>query len=627
MTIRKMFGLAIFSVAVIYSVPGWAGTHETAPESITSHGLSAFGDLKYDKDFTHFDYVNPDAPKGGRLATLPSLALPTFDSFNAFILKGDYAPGLLLGSSDGDSLVFDSLMVASGDEPDSLYGLVASEVEYPQDRSWIVFRLRPEARFHDGSPLTADDVVFSFDILKEEGHPIIAQNLRDILKAEALDPYTVRYSFAADAVKRDLPLVVAELPIFSKAYYADKAFDDSTTEPPLASGPYQVGQFKLGTYVEYDRVEDYWARDLPVNVGRWNFDTIRYEIFRDRNVAFEAFKAGAYDLREELTSRIWATQYDFPALLDGRVGLRELTNENPAGVQGYFMNTRRDKLADARVREALALAFDFEWTNKTIFYGLYNRTHSFFQGSKELEASGPPTEGELALLKPFSETLPPILFERAYVPPETDASGRNRVNLLKAKNLLSDAGWSIVDGTLVNTKGEPFELEFLMYQSGFERINGPYLKNLELLGVDAAMRLVDPAQYQSRHEKFDFDIVSTRYTQRLTPGVELRNYFASGAADVQGTSNLSGVKNPVVDSLIESVISAQSREDLVAAARALDRVLREEHYWVPQWTKPWHNIAYWKRFGWPQAEPKYQRGILDTWWSTQMNAASEGAPN
>jgi len=598
------------------SLSAMAAGHETPVETTTSHGLSAFGDLKYAKDFSHFEYVNPDAPKGGRLATLPSLALPTFDSFNAFILKGDYAPGLLLGSSDGSSLVFDSLMADAGDEPDSMYGLVAYEVEYPQDRSWVIFRLRSEARFHDGSPLTADDVVFSLDILKDEGHPIYVQNLRDVLKAEALDPYTVRYTFDPDAVKRDLPLIVAGLPIFSKKYYADKVFGDSSIEPPLASGPYKVGDFKLGTYVEYDRVDDYWAKDLPVNVGRWNFDQIRYEIFRDRNVAFEAFKAGAYDLREELTSRIWATQYDFAGIRDGLVERRELTNENPAGVQGYFLNMRREKLSDARVREALGLAFDFEWTNKTIFYGAYQRTHSFFQGSNELAAAGPPNDGELTLLQPFRETLPPVVFERAYKPPVTDGSGRNRANLLKAKNLLKDAGWSIVDGKLANSDGEPMELEFLMYDSGFERINGPYLKNLELLGVDAVMRLVDPAQYQSRHEKFDFDIVATRYTQRSTPGVELRNYFSSVSAGVQGTSNLSGVADPIVDTLVESVVSAQTRGDLVAASRALDRVLREGHYWVPQWNKPWHNIAYWKRFGWPETEPKYNRGILDTWWST-----------
>ena len=626
--LHKVLGVIASVVLLIqFNMAVMAASHEAPADVVTSHGLSAFGDLKYPKDFAHFDYVNPEAPKGGRLATLPVQGVNTFDSFNAFILKGDPAAGFSLGSSDVNSIAFDSLMTRAGDEPDALYGLVAYEVEYPEDRSWIIFRLRPEARFHDGSELTADDVVFSLNILKEKGHPIYTQNLRDVLSAEAIDPYTVRYQFAEEAEKRDLPLIVAELPIFSKAYYADREFDESTLEPPLGSGPYKTGRFELGRFVEFDRVEDYWAKDLSVNVGRWNFDTIRYEYYRDRNIGFEAFKAGAYDLREEFTSRVWATQYEFPAMQDGRAERRTLVDSTPSGVQGFFFNTRRPQLADIRVREALAMAFDFEWTNKTLFYDLYERSLSFFQGSPDLAASGPPEAGELALLDQYRDQIPDILFERAYVPPTTDASGRNRSNLRKAGAMLEDAGWEVVNGTRVNQEGVPLTLEFLMYESGFEKINAAYIKNLELLGVDADMRLVDPAQFQRLHENFEFDTVTSRYVQRLTPGVELRNFFGSMSKDTFGSRNLSGIDDPVVDALVEKVISSKSRPELTAATRALDRVLREGHYWVPQWNKPWHNIAYWNRFAWPEVEPDYQRGILDTWWSTETDTAMGDGPN
>ena len=625
--VRACISSIAITFSIFFSAAAFATTHQTPTETITSYGLSAFGDLKYPKDFAHFDYVNPDAPKGGRLATLPVQGVNTFDSFNAFILKGDPAAGFSLGSSDVNSIVFDSLMTQAGDEPDALYGLVAYEVEYPQDRSWIVFRLRPEARFHDGSPLTAEDVVFSLNILKEKGHPIYTQNLRDIVGAEAPDPYTVRYMFEPQAEKRDLPLIVAELPIFSKAYYAKRAFDESTLEPPLASGPYKPGRFDLGRFVEFDRVEDYWAKDLPVNVGRWNFETIRYEYYRDRNIGFEAFKAGAYDLREEFTSRVWATQYDFPAMQDGRAERRTLVDATPSGVQGYFFNTRRPQLSDIRVREALSLAFDFEWTNKTLFYDLYQRSVSFFQGSPDLAAGIVPVAEELTVLEAYRGRIPDILFERAYVPPVTDASGRNRINLRKAGAMLEAAGWTVVDGRRVNGEGAPLTLEFLMYESGFERINAAYIQNLELLGVEADMRLVDPAQYQRLHENFDFDIVTSRYAQRLTPGVELRNFFGSMSKETPGSRNLPGISDPIVDELIEKVISAKSRTELTAAARALDRVLREGHYWVPQWNKPWHSIAYWKKFSWPDVEPEYQRGILDTWWSIEADTASGETSN
>ncbi len=608
-------------VSALWLILGfWAAPLVAEPASTISHGLSAFGDLKYPADFAHFDYVNPDAPKGGRLSTIGSIGRVTFDSLNAYILKGDPAEGLILLSSDGNSLVFDSLMVRAGDEPDAVYGLVAYEAELPADRTWVIFRLRPEARFHDGTPLTAEDVAFSFSVLKEKGDPIYRQNLRDVAAAEILGPHEIKYVFAAGAETRDLPLILAELPIFSKAYYATRAFDESTLEPPLGSGPYKVGAFEQGRFIEYDRVPDYWARDLPVNVGRWNFDTIRYEYFRDRTIGFQAFTAGAYDLREEFTSRVWATQYDFPAMLDGRAKRRVLPDATPSGVQGFFLNTRRQKFSDVRVREALDYAFDFEWTNKNLFYDAYQRTVSFFQGADDLMARGAPEGRELALLEPYRGQVPEAVFSRAYLPPVTNGSGRNRENLRKARALLAEAGWTTKDGRLVNAKGEPFTIEFLMFAPSFERIIAAYIRNLTLLGIDARMRLVDPSQFQRRMEEFDFDVVTERYSQRLTPGVELRNFFSSIAADLSGTQNLAGIRNPVVDALIDEVIAARSRAELTAAVRALDRVLREGHYWVPQWYKGTHTIAFWDKFAWPEIKPLYQRGIIDTWWAKQPEA-------
>lgn len=613
------FLVALTGAALTAMAPAWA----QSSHSTISHGLSIFGDLKYAKDFQHFDYVNPAAPKGGRLSTMPLSGLSTFDSFNGYILKGDSAEGVTLSGGEPASLMFDSLMVRAGDEPDAVYGLVAFEAELAGDRSWVTFRLRSEARFHDGSSLTSADAVFSFNILKKEGHPIYRMNLRDVVSAEMLGPYEVRYTFEKQAVTRDLPLIVAELPIFSRAYYENRPFGDSSLEPPLASGPYKVARFKQGTFVEYEHDRDYWAKDLPVNIGRWNFDIIRFDYFRDRNIGFQAFSANEYDMREEFTSRIWATQYNFPAVLDNRVALRTIPDENPSGVQGWFLNTRRPTLSDPRVRQAIDLAFDYEWTNKTLFHGIYDRTRSYFQGSLVLEAKDAPGPGERAYLETYREILPAQLFERAYLPPVTDGSGRNRQNLRAAQTLLAAAGWTLRGGRLANEQGDLFEVEFLNFEPSFERIVGPFVQNLSLLGIEAKIRLVDPAQYQRRVEEFDFDITSRRYTQSNTPGVELRNYFGSVAADLAGTQNLSGVKDPVVDALIEAVMAAKNRQELNDAARALDRVLREGHYWVSHWSKAAHHLAFWDKFAWPDVKPKFQRGVFDTWWLKEAKAAAD----
>jgi len=569
-----------------------------------SHGLSAFGDLAQPEDFQAFAYVNPDAPKGGALSLIGWGGVTTFNSLNNYILKGDAAQGL--------ELLFDSLMTRAQDEPDAVYGLIAESAEVADDGKSATFYLRPEAHFSDGTPVTADDVVFSFETLKEKGHPLFSQTLRDVEKAEAIDPATVRYTFKGELV-RDLPLTVAELPVFSKAYYTGKAFDETTLESPLGSGPYLVDDFRQGRNITYKRNPDYWAKDLPVNKGRWNLDSIRFEYFRDRTAGMEAFKAGTYDLREEFTSKVWATEYDFPAIRDGRAKKETLPDVAPSGTQGFFINTRRDKFKDKRVREALGLAFDFEWTNRNMFFNLYNRTQSYFENSP-MKAEGKPSDAERTLIEGLGVEVDADALGPVATPPVSDGSGRDRASLQRASKLLDEAGWRIKDKKRVNDKGKPLTLEFLTFDPTFERIVAPYVKNLELLGIDARIRRVDPAQYQQRLKDFDFDVTTRRYVMRNTPGVELRSYFGSHAADLGGSLNLAGIKDPAVDALIEKIIGAESREDMKTAAQALDRILRAGYYWVPHWYKASHSIAYWDKFGRPETKPKFDRGILDTWW-------------
>ncbi len=574
------------------------------------HGISVFGNLKYAPDFTHFDYVNPDAPKGGRISLIGPVPVETFDSFNGYILKGDAVQGF--------ELMFDRLMQSAADEPDSLYGLVAKTADVAEDRKSVTFALREEAKFADGTPLTAEDVCDSFRLLSTEGHERIRITIRDVEACEVLGAHEVRFRFKGERT-RDLPLTVAALPIFSKAYYAKVDFSKTTLEPPLGSGPYAVKSFKQGEYVAYGRRDDYWARDLPVNKGRYNFDEVRFEYFRDRTAAFEALKAGKIDLREEFTSRDWATGYDFPALKDGRVVKVELPDETPSGAQGFFINLRREKFQDARVREALNLAFDFEWTNKNLFFGLYKRTASFFELSP-LKAEGVPPANELALLEPHRARLRPEVFGEAILPPVSDGSGQDRKLLRRASQLLDEAGWT-QDGTVRrNAGGQSLDIEFLIDSPVFERILGPYVKNLKLLGINATIRTVDEAQYQSRRESYDYDVISSRFMAGLTPGDSLRIFFGAESATKPGTYNMSGVASPEIDALIDKVVEAKSREELDIAGRALDRALRAEQFWVPNWHKGSHWVAYWDEFGRPATKPKYDRGIVDTWWYDEAKA-------
>lgn len=576
------------------------------------HGLSAFGALKYPADFAHFDYVNPDAPKGGRLSMIGTAGRITFDSFNSYILKGDAAQGL--------EYLFDSLMVRADDEPDAVYGLVAKAATVATNKRSVTFDLRPEAKFSDGTPLTAYDVVWSFETLKTKGHPVYRSILRDVEKAEVVDAHTVRYTFKGNLL-RDLPLNVAVLPIFSQAYYQTVEFDTTSMVPPVGSGPYKIIDFKPGTSVTYKRRDDYWAKYLPVNVGRYNFDELKYEYFRDRTAELENLKNGSFDLREEFTSVDWATAYNIPAVRDGRLKRVTLPDFRPSGAQGFFINTRREKFQDPRVRKALDYAFDYEWSNKNLFYGLYKRTSSYFENSP-LKAEGPPSAAELALLEPFRDKLPTEVFEAPYIPPVSNGSGSDRRLLRKASNLLKDAGWSLKGGKLVNPQGEPLKIEFLLFSQTFVRVVEPYINNLKLLGIQATIRLVDPSQYERRVKSFDYDITTQRYVLSLTPGAEMNNYWSSSSAKIDGSFNLAGIQDPVVDALIDEIMAANTREELQVAARALDRVLRAGHYWVPHWYKASHNVAHWNKFSWPKTKPKYDRGIIETWWYDDQKAAN-----
>ena len=609
-TRRDTLALGAGAFAAAIAPPAGA---EDAPER---HGMSAFGDLKYPAGFKHFDYVNPNAPKGGFFSQLgPTRTFnqnfQTFNSLNSFILRGDAAQGM--------ELTFATLMTSAMDEPDSLYGMAARAVRISSDGLLYRFIMRPGVKFHDGSPITAQDVVFSLNILKEKGHPLITQLMRDVLNVALGDDGTVVVRFAENR-GRDVPLFVAALPIFSRAYYSTREFDATTLEPPLGSGPYKVGRFEPGRFIEYDRVKDWWGAALPPVVGQYNFDTVRFEFYRDRDVAFEGFTARNYLFREEFTSRIWATRYDFPAIRDGRVKRDVLPDSTPSGMQGWFMNTRRDKFKDRRVREALIYAFDFEWTNKTIMYGSYERVHSVFQNSPMM-AVGKPSPEELALLEPFRGKVPDEVFGEPFVPPVSDGSGQDRAMLRKATALLQEAGYVIKDGKRVSPKGERVTIEFLIAEPSIQPHHLPFIKNLGTLGIEATLRLVDPVQYRARVDDFDFDITSLRLALSSTPGDGMRSVFSSQAAANKGSYNLAGVADPVIDDLIDKIIAADSRPALVAACRTLDRVFRAGRYWIAMWHKPSHWVAYWDVFGRPPTKPPYGRGVLETWWHDPDKAA------
>ena len=578
-----------------------------ADEGGARHGLSLFGDLKYASGFAHFDYVDPAAPKCGEIGLA---TVGTFDNLNPFILKGVEAAGT--------DLPFDSLLATAFDEPDAAYGLIAESVELADDRSWVRFRLNAQARWHDGTPITADDVVFTFETLMTKGHPTYRIIYADVSGATKLSEREVEFQLS-NRENRKLPLMIGGLQIISKAYYTANEFDKTTLTPPLGSGPYRVDSVDPGRAVAYRRVTDYWAKDLPVNVGRHNFEVMRWDYYRDRTIMVEALKAGEFDWHEEFTSKTWMTAYDLPAIDAGAMIKEVLPDNTPSGVQAFFLNTRRDKFKDPRVRRALSHAFDFEWTNKNIFYGLYDRMASYFENS-DLAARGLPEGAELALLEPYRGRVPDEVFTQEFKPPATDGSGRNRRNLRDAAKLLDAAGWTLVDGMRVNAaSGAALSIEILYFSPTFERVFGPYARNLERLGITVNLRLVDPSQYVKRLEDHDFDVTTRRFVQQLSPGAELWSYFGSASADQPGALNSAAIRDLVVDELIAKILAAPDRDSMKTAARALDRVLLWGHYIIPQWFKGSHSLIYWNKFSRPEILSKYSLSI-DTWWYDSAKA-------
>ena len=603
---RAAAAAALFSFAAADLAATATATTDQAASSEFRHGLSAFGDLGYPPDFEHFAYVNPDAPKGGTYSTFD---IGTFDSLHNYVRKGDRA------WTDVLPHLHDTLMTRAADEPDAMYGLLASGARVAEDGTWVEFRLRPEARFEDGSPVTVEDVVFSFESLRTKGRPIWLQRFAGVESAEIVGPDVVRFRFREGVALRDLPLQVATLPVLQASWWEGREFSDSTLDAPSGSGPYRVAELDPGRRIVFERRSDYWGRDLPVNRGRFNFDRLVAEYFRDHTAAFEGFKAGLYLFKEEYVSSIWMTQYNFPAVERGFV-LKDLVPDlRPSGTQGFWINTRRERFQDVRVREAIGLAFDFEWTNNTLFHGQYLRTDSFFEGSP-LAADGEASAVERALLAEAGAEIPDAHLLAPYSPPVTDGSGRLRGSLRRAGRLLDEAGWSVGDdGLRRNADGEVLVVEFLNDSPWFERIIQPYIKNLLQLGIDASMLSVDAAQEEIRRKSFDYDLIAARFALLPTPGVEVGAFFHSSSADQEGSFNLSGVRDPVIDRLVDAVGAAKNRSDHAAAVSALDRALRSGHYWVPHWNLPAHRIAFWDVFGRPPEKPPFDPAFIDTWWA------------
>ncbi|NBX73112.1 MAG: ABC transporter substrate-binding protein [Alphaproteobacteria bacterium] len=587
------------------------GAPHTWADDVFVHALSLHGIPHYRDGFTHFSYANPQAPKGGELKLA---SIGTFDTLNPFTLKGVAA--------EGAGQTFETLMTQSYDEPFSIYCWVCEGVSVASDRTSMTFQLRAEAKFSDGSPITADDVVTTFDKLKTEGHPFYRSYYRDVSRVEKLSPQRVRFTFA-NGDNAELPLIVGQLPVLSKKDLSARTFGDTTLSPLLGSGPYKISGMDVGRSLVLTRDATWWAKDLPINKGRYNFETIRYDYYRDATVALEALFAGRYDVRLENIAKNWATGYDAPQVKSGQIVKREFMNGNPSGMQGYVFNLRRPVFEDRAVREAIGLAFDFEWSNKNIAFGAYTRTNSYFENS-DLGAIGLPTEAELALLEPFRAQLPPEVFTQEYMPPKTDGSGEPRENLRKAAQLLRDAGWLPEMGVL--KKGDKFlAFEILVDSPSFERWTLPFIRNLQRLGIQTQLRVVDSAQYQARINDFDFDMTVTVFPQSLSPGNEQRDFWTSAKADVKGSRNLAGIKNPVVDALVDKLVAAKSRDELTVYTRALDRVLLWNYYVVPHWHVGVHRVAFWDKFGMPGVTPPYALGITDLWWAKDTSATQPAA--
>lgn len=571
------------------------------------HAIAMHGSPKYPPNFQHFDYASPNAKKGGEL----KLGLQGhFDSLNPFIAKGS--------SADHLSLIYDTLTVSAADEAFSRYGLLAESMEYPEDRTWIIFNLRPEAKFNDGQPVTAEDVVFSFNTLMKHGSPIFQSYYAEVDSVTALSTQRVKFQFKP-GVNRELALIVGEISVLPKHFWEGRDFSQASLEPPLGSGPYRIANFDTGRQISYQRVENYWAKDLAVNTGLYNFNTITIDYYKDSSVLLEALKAEQYDFRLENSSKQWATGYNGNALKQAQLVKEEIAHQLPTGMQAFLMNLRRPLFQDIRVRKALNFAFNFEWSNKNLFYNAYTRSQSYFSNS-ELASSGPISDEELKILLPFKNKLPESLFNNAYKAPVSEGDKYNRKNLIKAKKLLDEAGWFVKNNQLKNKQGELFTFEILLVQPSFERIVNPMVQSLKKLGITVKVRHVEVSQYINRLRSFDFDMVIGSYGQSLSPGNEQIDYWHSSRADVEASRNLIGIKNPVIDNLVELLLKAPDRESLVYRTRALDRVLLNYHYVIPQWHISSHRIAYWNKFQRPAIAPKYdpqyQTGLM-TWWLTE----------
>ena len=574
---------------------------------IPAHAIAMHGTPKYNSEFRHFDYVNPKAPKGG---VIRQSALRTFNTFNPYTIKGDAAVGL--------GFIYESLMTSPQDEAFTEYGLIAQTIEVPKDRSWATFTLRKEARWHDEKPVTVEDVIWSLETLKKKGRPFYRFYYRDVTKVEKIGERKVKFTFGSTE-NRELPLIIGQLPILPKHYWEKRNFDKTTLEPPLGSGPYKIKSFEPGRAIVYERVKSYWGAELPVNIGRFNADIIRFDYYRDATVALEAFKAGDYDFRLENTSKTWATGYNSPAFKQGYYKKLEIKHQNPTGMQGFVFNTRKKLFQNPIVRQALAFAFDFEWTNQNLFYGQYARTNSFFSNS-ELASSGLPSKGELKILNPLKNIIPPEVFTQTYYPPRSDGTGRIRKQLREARKLLERAGWVVRERKLVNKNfQEPFKFEILLISPAFERIVLPFVRNLKRLGIEASVRTVDTAQYRKRTDDFDFDMVVSTFGQSLSPGNEQREFWGSAAAMRPGSRNLAGIQSSVIDGLIELVISAPDRKSLITRTRALDRVLLWNHYVIPHWHIQSFRVAFWDKFGRPPKTPIYGLAF-DAWWVDKIKS-------
>lgn len=612
---RDFLGIGLGAAALL---PG--RLFASSQTGVKLHGLSAFGELKYPAGFAQFDYVNVDAPKGGTFNFGPSQWVfnqnpSTFNTLNSFVSKGDAPPRM--------EMCFDSLMVSALDEPDSVYGLVAEAVTISSDRNSFQFSLRPQARWHDGAPLTAEDAAYTFNLFKDQGHPDLSLPLKELTEAVAVDKATLRLSFSGKQSARTI-LDVAIFPILSKAYFAKVSFDSARMEAPLGSGPYKVGLVRPGQTIELERVADYWGADLPVNRGLNHFDKLRIEFYGDRQAAFEAFKKGDVHFREEATSRVWATGYDFPALTAGKVVKREFPSEKRPLLYGTAMNQRRERFRDVRVRRAIALCFDFEWTNKSLFYGLYDRAQSNFEKS-DFKATGVPSPEELALLKPLRDKLPSEVFGEVNTLPASDGSGRDRKLLRESQRLMTEAGWKRPGQFFQNAAGEPFKLEILADDEGLVRIYGPWVENLKTVGFDASIRLVESAQHQERQATFDFDMIAMAVLFSPTPTREgMDGIFHSRSASLEGSRNLPGTVDPAIDVLVEAMDRVKDRAELITVLRALDRVLRARLDWIPSWYSANHRVAFWDMFGFKEPKPDYGFAMEALWWFDKDKAAKIG---